>query len=99
MKRTLSVLSAAFFAAALAMPAFAQDASPMAPMASPAAESSMAAPDAGAYPTTTKHHHRHHNKAATTDSGAAGCTGDSRAMGAPARGSSPSTTPPPADPH
>ena len=62
MKRTLTVLTAALFAAALAAPAFAQE---------PAGGASPAAAEGGSTTTTTttteapakKHHHKHHKKA------------------------------------
>ncbi len=63
MKRTLTVLTAALFAAALAVPAFAQgDAA-----ASPAAAASTAAPAEGGsseMPMKKHHHKGHHKKAA-----------------------------------
>jgi hypothetical protein len=66
MKRTLTVLTAAMFAAAIAVPAFAQ-----APAAaeSPAAEASTAAPAEGGAamseaPAKPKKHRKHHKKAA-----------------------------------
>jgi hypothetical protein len=59
MKRTVSLLTAALFAGALAAPVLAQ-----APAASPAAPPSMAAPMGGESPTAeaspTGHHRRHH---------------------------------------
>ncbi len=71
MKRTVSMLTAALFVGAIAMPAFAQ-----APAESPAAAASMAAPSpesspaaaaSGGMTMTKTHHHRHHHhkKAAT----------------------------------
>ena len=67
MKRTVSLLTAALFAGALAAPVLAQ--SP-AMEASPAAAPSMAAPTAEGSPAETTHHHhhrhhRHHHHAAT----------------------------------
>ena len=59
MKRTVSILTAALFVSALAMPAFAQ--SP-APMASPEASPAMAAPEASPAPMKKHHHMHHHHK-------------------------------------
>ena len=73
MKRTLSVLSAAFFATAMAMPAFAQ-----APAA--AAEHGSARPrrhgvTGGRRGPRRKHHRRHHHKASAAMSSDYGVTG------------------------
>ena len=73
MKRTLSILTAAIFASAIAVPAFAQGGGAMAPEASPAAEAS---PGAEANPAGSEkhsHHHHHHKKKA--ESGESGSSG------------------------
>jgi hypothetical protein len=80
MKRTVTILTAALFVSALAMPAFAQspEASPAAApsMAAPEASPAMAAPEASPESAATekkeemaehhhkKHHRKHHHKAA-----------------------------------
>ena len=70
MKRSLSILTAAIFASAIAVPAFAQSG---APEASPAAEAS---PGAEANPAGSEkhshHHHHHKKKAESGESGASG---------------------------
>jgi len=60
MKRTLSILTAAIFAGAIAVPAFAQGGAG-APEASPATEASPAA-EASPAMSQKPHKHRHHKK-------------------------------------
>jgi hypothetical protein len=68
MKRTLSVMTAALFAGALAVPAFAQENPPPAAPEG-AASSAMGGGDSGTA-TPKHHHHGHHHKKA--DSGTMG---------------------------
>ena len=65
MKRTLSVMTAALFAGALALPVFAQE-NP--PPAAPGAEatSAMGGGESGTEPTPKHHRHGHHHKKSDT---------------------------------
>ena len=67
MKRTLTVLTAALFAAAIALPAFAQGEPAAAPSTGAGAMSSTTAPAEGGAAMSEapakKHHHKHHKKA------------------------------------
>jgi hypothetical protein len=103
MKRTVTILTAALFVSALAMPAFAQspEASPAAApsMAAPEASPAMAAPEASPESAATekkeemaehhhkKHHRKHHHKAAAMSEPAP-------ETGAPAPETAPSTEAP-----
>jgi hypothetical protein len=60
MKRTLSLLTAALFAGAVAMPAFAQSPAPSAAAPAPSEAAPAASPEASPMATKT-HHHRHHH--------------------------------------
>lgn len=67
MKRTLSILTAAIFASAIAVPAFAQSGA-ISPEASPAAEASPAMSEKPSH----KHHHHHKKGGESTESGSGG---------------------------
>jgi hypothetical protein len=72
MKRTLSILTAAIFASAIAVPAFAQG----------GASSPEASPAAAASPGTHKHHH-HKKKADSGESGSSMAPMGSPSVSAP----------------
>jgi hypothetical protein len=67
MKRSLSILTAAIFASAIAVPAFAQSGA-SSPEASPAAEASPAMSEKPSH----KHHHHHKKGGESTESGSGG---------------------------